>query len=65
MKHTSSMPFVLRSAAPSEATWELNHRDIPATEDSLPAAVSIDAAGYARSRRTMTTDVQRETSDEN
>jgi len=59
------IPFVLRVAATSEASRESVCVDTPPIEDPLPARVATDAEGYIRFRRTMTTDVQRETTDDN
>jgi hypothetical protein len=61
----SKTPFVLRAIRPPRSMWDLSHGDAPSVEDPLPAPVDIDAIGYARSRRTLVTDVKRETTDDN
>lgn len=40
-------------------------RDLPTSQDPLPAALGHDADGYILSRETYVTDVKRETTDDN
>lgn len=59
------IPFVLRLGRLARAASPLTCADGPSNEDTLPAAIVIDGQGHARPRRTMVTDVQRETADDN
>lgn len=61
----SNLPFVLRTALPLVETVESPGRDVPASEDHLPAVLEIGTSGYVSARTTHITRVGRETMDEN
>ncbi len=58
------LPFVLRASQLSSATEEAPGRDELTSEDPLPAALEIDAAGYILGFDTKLTEVRRETTDD-
>ena len=67
-KSTGSMlavPLVLHIGRFFPVTDATPGRDLPASQDPLPAALGNDAAGYVLSRETRVTEVRRETTEEN
>jgi hypothetical protein len=59
------LPFVLHAAQLNPARGETPGRDVPTSEDPLPAALEIDAGGYVLARETRLTQVRHETTDDN
>lgn len=58
-------PFPLKVwRAVPEKQAEMYCRDVRTEDDPLPAVVDITAGGYALAKRTMTTDVRAETTDD-
>jgi hypothetical protein len=60
-----NVPFVLQTAQLSVVTDAAPGRDVPTSEDPLPAAVTVDSTGYALERKTRLTAVEAETLDDN
>jgi len=61
----NDLPFVLQRGQLSAVVGAGLGRDVPTSEDPLPATVSIDATGYASERMTRKTAVAPETTDDN
>ena len=60
----TQVPFVLRGAQSSPARKQIFLRDVPTSEDPIPAPVAIHPTGYALERETRVTLVARETLDD-
>lgn len=60
----SHLPFVLLNSEPSPETKEGPGRDVPTSEDPLPAVVETDGDGFILARETRITEVKRETTDD-
>lgn len=61
----SILPFIFRATRLSDGTAGVFPKDIPATDDPLPAALEICSQGNVLSNETRLTEVRRETTDDN
>jgi hypothetical protein len=61
----SNLPFVLQTAQLPAVTDAVPGRDVPTSEDPLPAAITIDTTGYVLERTKRKTEVKGETLDGN
>lgn len=60
----SPMPFVLRAMQVSRGADEVGARDVPTSEEPLPAVMEISAQGHLLARDTRLTKVAPETTDD-
>lgn len=65
VKNLQSVPFLLRVAGSYTVIDSLPGKDLPTTQDNLPAVLESDSAGHVLARETYCTDVKRETTDDN
>jgi hypothetical protein len=64
-QNLTGLPFVLRACNLSVSKNSAFPKDVPTGNDPLPRALEVNTEGYVLSRRTMTTDMKRETTDDN
>ena len=60
----SNLPLVFRAAQEASVSHDPSRCEGPTAEDSLPAVLELTADGYVLTRDTITTRVDRETTDD-
>lgn len=60
-----NLPFVLRAIKTTDVRDAIAYRDVPTSEEPLPATVEITDVGFVLARDTRVTRVAPETTDDN